>query len=71
MRWRRGVIALVFLPCFCRVSAVALTGADASVVNLARGSGVSAVTAAAMDLEITGDDDAWASDVTRGNTTAQ
>ena len=36
-----------------------------------RGSGVSAVTAAAMDLEITGDDDAWASDVTRGKMTAQ
>jgi hypothetical protein len=33
-----------------------------------RASGVSAVSAAAMDLEIAGDDDAWASDVTRGQT---
>jgi hypothetical protein len=30
-----------------------------------RESGLSAVAAAAMDLEITGDDDAWASDVAR------
>jgi len=36
-----------------------------------RATGVSSVTAAAMDLEITGDDDAWASDVTREQITAQ
>ena len=30
-----------------------------------RASGVNTVTAAALDLEITGDDDAWASDVQR------
>lgn len=36
-----------------------------------RASGISAVSAAAMDLEITGDDDAWASDVHRVDTSKQ
>ena len=36
-----------------------------------RARGISAVSAAAMDLEITGDDDAWASDVHRVDTSKQ